>query len=204
MCVCVCVCVRSLLAQVCHSLLTLGVTRGGAGLGIRSFQLKSLASEGPGGPSSGGTDGRAGRWRASSIGPTGVPCPRGRTRPRAPLLRERSTGDCGGRSEGFSALISSSASALTPRSRSQSKKGRASTSSKPSTATYRTSLTPPSGLTSTTVGHPIGASSRGREGAPTRTFLVDSNGTRGRRSWAGPRGRGYRWRPARGLRATVP
>ena len=55
--VCMCVSV-ALLAQVCHSLLTLGVTRGGAGLGIRSFQLKPLASEGPGGPSSGGTDGR--------------------------------------------------------------------------------------------------------------------------------------------------
>ena len=95
---------------------------------------------------------------------------------RDPLPRGRSTGDCGGRSEGLLVLISSSASALTPRSRSHSRKGRASTSSRPSTAIYRTSLTPPSGLTSTTVGHPTGAPPRGREEAPMRTLPVDSNG----------------------------
>ena len=145
-------------------------------MGIRSFQLKPLASGGAGGPSSGGTDGRAGRWLASSIGRTGAPCPRGRTWSRDPLPRGRSTGDCGGRSEGLLVLISSSASALTPRSRSHSRKGRASTSSRPSTAIYRTSLTPPSGLTLTTVGHPTGAPPRGGEEAPMRTLPVDSNG----------------------------
>ena len=47
-CMCVCVCVRSLLAQVCHSLLTLAGYAGWGGLEHPLLQLKPLAVEGPG------------------------------------------------------------------------------------------------------------------------------------------------------------
>ena len=56
--VCMYVYVRSLLAQVCRSLLTSLVTRGGAGLSIPQLQLKPPAGEQPeGGPPS------VGHWR---------------------------------------------------------------------------------------------------------------------------------------------